>query len=405
VISAIHHCRSGSSGPRLSPCPHGERQHRVQHACGNRHCPQGQQPTTPQWLQPHLATQLPGPHCLLTLTVPEPLRPCLRSPQRLASHALWQASATARTRLAHDERCVGTDLPGCTGVLPPWGRQLPYPPHLHDMVPGGGLAKDRPGWVPSRANVFVPVTALAPISRALFTDAMPHAGLLAPIEPQGWTLPWQVHRQAPLHGSSACTSLAPSVCKVAISNRRLVGLMDRTVTVTSRQVGRARRRPPPLDVMALLRRCLPHVWPEGCVKVRHCGVRHARGAGPLATLRLMMGQGHPREDQPPRRTPPRVGHCPTWGVPRHVVLRVWTSPTACADTSCAACSAADDRETTWCGTRTAPVRPQVRRRLAKAAQTRSAIAFQRLAEASCGSAHAPMVRPHTIVRPLPLPLA
>jgi hypothetical protein len=181
----------------------------------------------------------------------------------------------------------------------------------------------------------VPVKALAPIYRALFKDAMQHAGLLAHIDPQVWPIPWNVHRQAQPHGSSACTSLAPSVCKVAISHRRIVGLMDRPVTFTDRKVGRARLRTTQLDVLAFLRRFLQHVLPEGFVKVRHCGLLHASCAVPLATIRLMMGQGHPREDQPPRRTPPppRVGHCPTCGVPMHVVMRVWTSPKAFADPS------------------------------------------------------------------------
>jgi hypothetical protein len=183
VISAIQPCRSGSYGPSLSQCPPCERHHRIQHACGNRHCPQCQQHTTPQWLQHHLDQQLSGPHFLLTFTVPETLRPFIRSHQRHAYHALFQASATALKRLAHDERFVGTDLPGFTGVLHTWGRQLQYHPHIHDMVPGGGLAKDRTGWLPSRANFFVPVKALAPIYRALFKEAMQHAGLLEHIDP------------------------------------------------------------------------------------------------------------------------------------------------------------------------------------------------------------------------------
>ena len=335
VLSAIQHCRSGSYGHSLYQCPHCERQHRVNHSCGNRHCPQCQQHTTQQWLQPHLAPQLPGPHCLLTFTVPETLRPCIRSQQRLAYPALLQASATALKRLAHDERFLGPDLPGFTGVLHTWGRQLQYHPHLHDLVPGGGLSKDRTGWLPSRANFFVPVKALAPISRALFKEAMQHAGLLEHSDPQVWTIPWNVHSQAQHHGYAAFTSLAPYVFNVAISNRRIVGLMDRPVPCTSRKVGTTRLRTPQLDVLALLRRFLPHVLPEGLVKVRHFGWLHASCAVPLATSRLMRGQGHPREDRPPRRTPPppRVGHCPTWGVPMHVIMRVWTSPKAFAETS------------------------------------------------------------------------
>ena len=245
VLSAIQPCQSGHDGHSRSPCPRGGVHHRVHHACGTRHCPQGQQHTTPPGLQHHLATHLPGPHCLLTCTVPEPLRPFLRSPQRLAYQALLQASSLALKRLAKDEPCIGTDLPGCTGVWPPWGRQLQYHPPIHSIVPGGGLAKDRTTWRPSRANCFVPVTALAPISRALLQAAMRHAGLLEQSDPQAWTIPWNGPSQATHQGHAAFPSLAPSVFPVASSTSRLVGLQDRTVTCTSRNVGRARppRRP------------------------------------------------------------------------------------------------------------------------------------------------------------------
>src|SRR5205823_367687 len=119
------------------------------------------------WLQPHLAQPLPGPPCRHTGTMPATLHPCRRSPQRLAYHALVTASAEALTRLATDERCSGTALPGCTGVLHPWGRQLQDHPHLHSIVPGGGLSTDRTPWRPSNAPVFVPVSALAPLDRAM----------------------------------------------------------------------------------------------------------------------------------------------------------------------------------------------------------------------------------------------
>src|SRR5262245_53509272 len=107
------------------------------------------------------------------------------------------------------------------------------------------------------------MNALAPISRARFKEEMGQAGLLEPSAPQGWTLPWNVHRQAQHHGRSACTSLAPSVFKVAIATQRLVSLTDRTGTFTSRNVGRARPRIAHLDVREGLRRCLQHVVPEG----------------------------------------------------------------------------------------------------------------------------------------------
>ena len=334
VLSAIQHCQSGHYGPSLSECPACGGHHRVQHACGNRHCPQCQQHKTQQWLQHHLDKQLPGPHFLLTFTVPETLRPFIRSHQRLAYHTMFQASSMALKRLATDERFIGTDLPGFTGVLHTWGRQLQYHPHIHYIVPGGGLSKDRTTWRASRANFFVPVKALSPIYRAIWKEEMTKAGLLESIDPQVWTIPWNVHSQANLHGHSAFTSLAPYVFRVAISNSRIVGLTERTVTFTYRKVGSARRRTTHLDAIEFIRRFLQHVLPDGFVKVRHVGLLHASCALPLATIRLMIVQGLPSKGQPPQRSPPQplAVRCPTCGAPMRVVMRLWTAHHGFVDT-------------------------------------------------------------------------
>ena len=335
VISAIQQCQSGHYGHSLYQCQTCGGHHRVNHSCGNRHCPQCQQHKTQQWLQHQLDKQLPGPHFLLTFTVPETLRPFIRSHQRPAYQAMFHASSMALKRLAADERFIGTDLPGFTGVLHTWGRQLQYHPHIHYIVPGGGLSADRTTWLPSRANFFVPVKALSPIYRALFKDEMRQAGLLEQIDPQVWTIPWNVHSQANHHGHSAFSYLAPYVFKVAISNRRIVGLRDRTVTFTYRTVGSARLRTAHLDGMEFLRRFLQHVLPDGFMKVRHFGFLHASCAVPLATLRLLIGQGHPSEGQPAPRIPPQpcMARCPTCGAPMRVVMRLWASPRDFVDTS------------------------------------------------------------------------
>lgn len=335
VIRAIQHCQSGVYGHSLYQCHTCGEQHRVNHSCGNRHCPQCQQHKTHQWLQDHLDKQLPGPHFLMTFTVPEALRPFIRSHLRPAYQAMFQASATALKRLAHDERFLGTDLPGFTGVLHTWGRHLQYHPHIHYIVPGGGLSRDRSTWVPSRANFFVPVKALSPIYRALFKDEMRQAGLLEQIDPQVWTIPWNVHSQPNHHGHSAFSYLAPSVFKVAISNRRIVSLTDRTVTFTYRKVGSARLRTAQLDVMEFLRRFLQHVLPHGFMKVRHFGFLHASCAVPLATIRQLMGQAHPSKTPLPPRPPPlpRVARCPTCDAPMDLILRVWPASRDFVDTS------------------------------------------------------------------------
>jgi hypothetical protein len=209
AISAIPNCQTGHDGHSLYHCPNCGKQHRVSHACGNRHGPQCQYHTTQLWLHRQLAKQLPLPHFLITFTVPETLRPFLRLPPQSASQALFKASSTALKRLAKAQRVLGTHLPGFPGVLHTWGRQLQYHPHIHYIVPAGGLSKDRQTWLPSRANVFVPVKALSPLSRAVFKDDRRQAGLLKHSDPWGWAIPWNVHSPARPDGQAAVTALAP----------------------------------------------------------------------------------------------------------------------------------------------------------------------------------------------------
>ena len=111
VISALQQCHSGRYGHSLYQCQTCGGPHRVHPACGNRHCPPCQQHTTPPGLQHHLDTQLPGPHCLLTCTVPESLRPCIRSHQRPASQAMFHASALVRGRGEYDAPLLSPPLP------------------------------------------------------------------------------------------------------------------------------------------------------------------------------------------------------------------------------------------------------------------------------------------------------
>ena len=163
---------------------------------------------------------------------------------------------------------------------------------------------------------------------------MRQAGLLEQIDPQVWTIPWNVHSQANHHGHSAFTYLAPYVFRVAISNSRIVGLKDRTVTFTYRKVGSARPRTTHLDAIEFLRRFLQHVLPDGFMKVRHFGFLHASGAIPLATIRLMIVQAPSLDGQPPQRSPPQplAVRCPTCGAPMRVVMRLWTSNNGFIDT-------------------------------------------------------------------------
>ena len=334
TMQAIRACRTGAYGYSLYTCQSCGQQHRLSHACGNRHCPQCQHQKARQWLHQQLHKQLPGPYFLITFTLPEPLRPFCRSHPRLAYQAMFKASSEALKRLARDARFIGTDLPGFTGILHTWGRQLQYHPHIHYIVPGGGLSKDRAAWLPSRANFYVPVKALSPIYRAIFKEEMHTAGLVEQIAPQVWHTPWNVHSQVNPHGATSLQSLAPYVFKVAISNRRLVSLQDRSVTFTYRKPGSARPRTTQLDVLEFMRRFLQHVLPSGFMKVRHFGFMSASCAINTPDIRRMMAQTNDATPEPPAtpEAPSPPFSCPHCGGALLVSMRVLPSQEAFVDT-------------------------------------------------------------------------
>lgn len=337
AIDAICRCRTGAYGYSLYACARCGPHHHIAHACGNRHCPQCQQQKAAQWLHHQRDKQLPGVYFLLTFTVPEALRPFCRSHPRLAYQSLFSASSQALKRLAKDPRFIGTTLPGFTGILHTWGRQLQYHPHIHYIVPGGGLSQDREAWLPSRTNFYVPVRALSPIYRALCKQEMRTAGQLEQIDPHVWTTPWNVPSQANPNGATSFTYLAPYVFKVAISNRRIVGLQERIGTFTYRKPGRTRPRTTRLDVFEFLRRFLQHVLPAGFMKVRHFGFMNATCRITTDTIRQMItsqtGATLPLEQPRGTATTPAQVTWPNCGAPLIVLSRVWPFHMAIFDTS------------------------------------------------------------------------
>jgi hypothetical protein len=202
------------------------------------------------------------------------------------------------------------------------------------MVPGGGLAKDRTAWLPSRAHFSVPVKALSPVYRAIFQEERHPAGLVDQIAPQVWHTPWHVHRQANPHGATSLPYLAPYVCTVAIANRRMVSLQDRIVTCTYRTPGSARPRTTPLDVLECMRRFLQHVLPSGFMQVRQFGFLSASCAIHTPAIRRMMAETYdgPPEPRPSQDAPSPPLSCPHWGGELLGITRVLPSQGAFVDT-------------------------------------------------------------------------
>lgn len=140
VIEAIINCRTPACGTVIYECAECGKTHEVFRSCGNRHCPVCQNHKTRQWLEKQLKRQVPGHHFMITVTVPESLRPFMRSNQRISYSALFKSSADAIKLLAKDEKFIGGNIPGFFGALHTWGEQLHFHPHLHFIVPGGAFS-------------------------------------------------------------------------------------------------------------------------------------------------------------------------------------------------------------------------------------------------------------------------
>src|SRR5215468_5898198 len=288
VLRAITACRTGALGTVLYACESCGRTHTVGRSCGNRHCPSCQQDKTRAWLSSQVHRFLSCPYFLVTLPLPADPRALARAHQRVVYAALFEASSAALRALAADPKFVGTDRLGFFGVLHTWGRTLDYHPHVHYVVPGGGLSADGSSWLPSRADFLVPVQALSVVFRAKFRDLLQREGLLNLADPAVWRRDWVVHSQAAGDGRASLHYLAPYVFRVAIGDHRIVSCDDGQVTFTYRRSGSNRPRKMTLDATEFIRRFLQHVLPAGFQKVRHYGFLSPRSGIALEAVRWLV---------------------------------------------------------------------------------------------------------------------
>jgi len=291
TIYAIINCRSGEYGTAFYRCEDCGGRHKVDRSCGNRHCPQCQYHKSRQWLETQLAKSLPVNHTMLTFTVPESIRSFCRANQQVFYAAMFKASSEAIKVMVKDPRFVGTDLPGFTGVLHTWGRRLPYHPHIHYIVPAGGLANDRKRWIAARNSFYLPVRALSKIYRAKLKAEMERLGLIGQITPTVWNAEWIVNCQAVGSPEASLKYLAPYVFRVAISDSRIIAVEGRTVVFSYRKSGSRRIRKTSLEVMDFIGHFLQHVLPSGFMKVRHYGFMNGSCAIKIARIRRMIIAG------------------------------------------------------------------------------------------------------------------
>jgi len=288
AMRAIERCRTEALGGQVFACPNCGEVRYSYHSCRNRNCPKCQHQQTQAWLEVQQGLLLPVPYFLLTFTLPAELRLLASQNQKLIYHLLFRASAQATQQLASDPRFVGGQI-GMLGVLHTWTRNLFYHPHVHYLVPGGGIGTDG-CWLPARKDFFLPVKALSKLFRAAFQRALRRTALYARIPPKVWRRAWVVHCKSVGNGQAALKYLAPYIHRVALSNRRLVSIQHRgsmetsQITFQYRPSDTGQLKTCTLSVEHFIQRFLQHVLPRGFVKVRYFGFFAATLRSRLAAL-------------------------------------------------------------------------------------------------------------------------
>jgi hypothetical protein len=282
VLQTLLACRTPALGGALHYCPDCQHRHFSYHSCNDRHCPQCGGQDAQQWLAANTALLLPVPYFLVTFTVPEGLRRWIRSHPSLGYDLLLAASSQALQDLAQNPKRLGATL-GLLGVLHTWTRTLEYHPHVHYLVPGGGLSPDQRQWLATRPKFLLPVKALSDRCRTLFRQAleqqMPEA--LPDLPPKVWQQRWVVHSAAVGSGQDALRYLSRYVFKTATGNRPLQFLPNGRLRWPFRQSGTNAWRHVDLEPFEFLRRFLQHVLPTGFHRVRRFGWLHPGGRAKL----------------------------------------------------------------------------------------------------------------------------
>jgi hypothetical protein len=313
ALRALVRCRTAALGGHVEACDGCGHQRIAYNSCRNRHCPKCQAAARAAWLDRQAEDLLPVEYFHVVFTLPNAVGPVALQNPRLVYGALFRAAAGSLTELAADPRRLGAEL-GFLAVLHTWGQTLALHPHVHCVVPGGGLAPDGQRWVSCRPGFFLPVRPLGRLFRGKFVAylaALREAGQLVlaggqreladPRRFAGWMdelrqTDWVVYAKPPFGGPEQVLKyLARYTHRVAISNHRLVSLDDRSVSFRWKDYADGNApRTMTLDGVEFVRRFLQHVLPAGFVRIRHFGFLANRCRDDkLARCRALLGQPRP----------------------------------------------------------------------------------------------------------------
>jgi len=301
AMADIEHCRTAYFGGHLERCDRCGHEHYSYHSCRNRHCPKCHGDQIQGWLEKQHARLLPGSYYLLTFTLPSSLRRLARTHPRQIYGLLMTRAVASLQKLVRDPQWLGAPVP-VLAVLHTWTRALLFHPHVHLLVPAGGLSADGT-WLAARHSAFlVPGYALSGIFRAKFKAGLKRRGWFEPNDPC-WKQKWNVHCRHAGSGRKVLDYLARYVFRVAMVNSRLESLHHRQVTFRYRDNRTQQLRHVPLSAHDFIRRFLQHVLPKGFVKVRSYGLWSATQQHRLAQLQAQLAPPAPSPQPPPETEP------------------------------------------------------------------------------------------------------
>jgi Putative transposase/Transposase zinc-binding domain len=293
VMSAIVSCRTAALGGHVTRCEACAHTEIAYNSCRNRHCPKCQGAAARHWLAAREADLLPVPYFHVVFTLPAAIAAIAYQNKAVIYNLLFKASSETLLTIAADPKHLGARI-GATAVLHTWGSAMTHHPHVHMIVPGGGLSLDGSQWVARQPSFFLPVRVLSKVFRRLMleklaaahatgklrffgehahlVDAGAFTAFLAPLQKTRWS----VYAKQPFAGPQAVLAyLARYTHRVAISSRRLVALDPDGVTFRYkdyRRNGQERYRTMTLAPGEFIRRFLLHVLPKGFHRIRHYGL-------------------------------------------------------------------------------------------------------------------------------------
>jgi hypothetical protein len=355
VMSAIQNCRTAALGGHVDGCDDCGYLRVAYNSCRNRHCPKCQAAAARAWLAERKADLLPVGYFHVVFTLPAEVADIAWQNKAVVYDLLFRAAAETMMTIAADPRHLGARI-GVTAVLHTWGSAMTHHPHVHMIVPGGGIARDGERWINARPTFFLPVRVLGKLFRRLFLTqliALHDAGKLVFFGAQAELADrrsflrhlallrnkrWVVYAKAPFAGPEAVLAyLSLYTHRVAISNRRLIAFDEAGVTFRYKDYRRSspqRQQVMTLDAHEFMRRFLLHVLPHGFHRIRHYGLfasatRKANIARARELLAAPTSSPEPvavEAAEPPDQLPP----CPCCGGRMRIIetFERWMQPRA-----------------------------------------------------------------------------